>query len=411
MIKKLRYRFILLMMVVISVILGAVVTVINIASYNRINREAEVVLNILAENEGKIPGNFDEEDEDRPPSYYLELPYSTRYFTVTINLEGEVQSANLNYTRSVNYDGACAIALRLYQNKNKEGIYESFKYRSIKLLDESTMYIFLDQTSELENYRYLLLFSIIGSIGGLAIFFIMSVILSKFVLRPVENSYKNQKVFITNASHELKTPLTIINANTEIIEMNDGESEWTESIKSQVSRLTNLTNQLVYITKLDEDSIALNKKEFNLSKTIIETLNSFTPVLKNKKISLLLDIKDDIKYVGDEKLITDLIIILIDNLSKYTSGEMVGSVKLDYKKIRNKLSKIEFVIANSIDFEYDEDPNMLFERFFRLDNSRNRKTGGTGVGLSIAKNIVDLHKGNISINIENNNQIIFTIIL
>ena len=235
----------------------------------------------------------------------------------------------------------------------------------------------------------------------LAILIILS---SKLVFKTTEESYKKQKAFITNASHELKTPLTIISTDLELVEMDHGKSEWTESIHDQVIRLNAMTKQLVTLSKLDEgNSTNYPFSEFSLSKLAEESVDSFTPTFKSKKITLNSDIASDINMRGNIYLINELFYIFFDNALKYTKNN--GEVNLVVKKNSNR--KNEIVFFNDIE-DNEIDTKLLFERFYRSPNSVTKE--GSGIGLSIAKEIVELHKGKISVSIKEN-KIYFTIIL
>lgn len=235
----------------------------------------------------------------------------------------------------------------------------------------------------------------------LAILIILS---SKLVFKTTEESYKKQKAFITNASHELKTPLTIISTDLELVEMDHGKSEWTESIHDQVIRLNAMTKQLVTLSKLDEgNSTNYPFSEFSLSKLAEESVDSFTPTFKSKKITLNSDIASDINMRGNVYLINELFYIFFDNALKYTKNN--GEVNLRVKKNSNR--KNEIVFFNDIE-DNEIDTNLLFERFYRSPNSVTKE--GSGIGLSIAKEIVELHKGKISVSIKEN-KIYFIIIL
>ena len=219
--------------------------------------------------------------------------------------------------------------------------------------------------------------------------FIIASLFSKVALRPVEESYNKQKRFITDASHEIKTPLAVIDANTDILEMENGESEWTKSTKNQITRLTNLTNSLVSLARMDEGSLALEMEEFSLSELILEEYETYMPlaVMKNKKMEKQLE--KNVKFVGNEQYIRQMIGIFLDNAIKYSTDDSVIEISLSAKRkiiIRNK------AVGLKKDKNYDE----LFERFYRMDSSRNSSTGGYGIGLSLAKSIILMHKGKVS---------------
>lgn len=199
---------------------------------------------------------------------------------------------------------------------------------------------------------------------------------SKKIFKPVAESYASRSG-LSPSKPEIKTPLTIIMMpNTEVIEMVNGESEWTKNTRDQVKRLTALTNQMVALSRLDENPEPKEKAKFDLSDVAYEVIDHFSSLseVRGKKISA--DIEDGIKYVGDENSIRQLISILVDNAMKYAveSADISISLKRDGRKVK-------FVLKNLTDGMEEGSQDILFERFYRPDSSRNSETGGSGIGL------------------------------
>lgn len=228
------------------------------------------------------------------------------------------------------------------------------------------------------------------SIIGIVFVLILIVVFSKRIVSPMAQSYEKQKTFITDASHEIKTPLAVIEANTEVVEIENGESQWTRSIKEQISRLSELTEKLVFLAKMDGERNTFVMTEFSLSKLAQEITEGFNGMAKaqNKKYTVSID--SDIGVKADEKAIKQLLSILIENAFKYSDRE--GNIAVTVKK-NGKYKEIE--VRNTADNLKKGDLSILFERFYRLDSSRNSNTGGSGIGLSIAKAIAEAHKGKI----------------
>lgn len=253
------------------------------------------------------------------------------------------------------------------------------------------MIVFLDCRQDLDNLKAFAFTSIVVSAIGLLAVFILVLIFSKIVFKPVEESYEKQKRFITDASHEIKTPLTIIDANTEVLEMENGENQWTSSIRNQIKRLTVLTNQLVTLSRLDEEKREIQMQEFLLSDVVKESIQSFEVPAKAKGKALSVNLQQGIRMEGNEKAVRQLIGILMDNSLKYSSD--VGSIRIT---LNQKGRKIRLEVYNQVDNIKQGNLDILFERFYRMDASRNSETGGSGIGLSVAKGIVIAHKGKIS---------------
>ena len=236
--------------------------------------------------------------------------------------------------------------------------------------------------------------------------FLLVFFISKIVVKPIADSYEKQKRFITDAGHEIKTPLAIIDANTEVLEMEQGESEWTASIKNQVNRLSSLTERLIFLSKMDEETIIFSMEEFSLSGLISDMAASFQAVAKAQEKVLQLEIEQGVFYYGNESSFRQLLSILIDNAMKYSNP--YGNITLS---LHQSERKVEFMISNTVDQVPQGNLDRLFERFYRLDSSRNSETGGYGLGLSAAKAIIIAHKGKITAWSANGKLISFLIVL
>ena len=220
--------------------------------------------------------------------------------------------------------------------------------------------------------------------------FIIVIFLSYSVLKPVKDALYNQKCFISNASHELKTPLTIISANADVIKSTDN-NQWVQSIKTQTERLNDLVGDMLTLAKLDEDKPMLAFVEFNLSEEIINSSLAFDALAFEKGQTITLDVDPDISYKGDIQSVKKIVNILLDNAVKHavSRGEILVSLKKEN-------GKIVFTVFNTGSNIPAQDSNRVFERFFRGDASRSRESGGSGLGLSIAKSIADVNKWKIS---------------
>ena len=317
-----------------------------------------------------------------------ETLYTTRYFTVFFDENCEVTGVNIDSIAAYTEDQAQEIAEEkfstdLLDDVKKDGSY----YYTVRKSDNGYMFIYLDCSESLNQNKRLFLISIMVALASLVLEFIICTLLSKRVVKPVVESVEKQKTFITDASHELKTPLTIISANTEVIEMMEGSNEWTDSIKNQTTRLTKLVNEMVYLAKMDEERPMLTIRDFSLSSAVEETVMPFKTVAEGKGLKFLAEIEEGIKWSGDETATRQLISIFMDNAMKYTTEKGSLNIKLYRKGHHSTLT-----VANSCAPMSKEEINKLFERFYRVDKSRSRETGGSGIGLSIAKAIADGHK-------------------
>ena len=362
-----------------------------------------------------------------------ETPYETRFFSVRYEpLEEISYTAYTGRIVSVSEDEAIGFAeTALYKFQHFaffRGYVGNYRYKITPDEDGGRLVVFLDTTKEKKNFENVLKYSLILSAVGLFAVFILVWYFSKKVFKPVEESDRKQKQFITDASHELKTPLTIISANVEVMEMESEENEWSKSIKNQVNRMNGLVEQMVTLSRLDE-STELVMQEFALSDAISETAEAYIPVAERNGQELILDIEEGIRFTGDEGKIRQMMGLLLDNATKYatcpdgyetdntgnkkedsegSSAENKSRIKVTLKKHGKKNS---LTVWNTVRSTEPGNKDQLFERFYRPDESRNSKKGGSGIGLAIVKSVAEAHKGKVTAYSEDGKSIAFDVIL
>lgn len=397
MIESLRKKFILASMVSIFLVLTMILSAICLLNYNRISENADSLIQIIYNNGGIMPKV--KLSDDKPPdelprknigNMSPETPYESRYFSVDIKNTGEISDVNTGMVAAIDSTTAVKYAQEVYSMKKEKGFYGNYRFLCIDNGDTKNI-VFLDCRRDLDSLISFMMNGIFVSLIGMTAVFVLILIISKRVFKPVEESYRKQKEFITNAGHEIKTPLTIIDANTDIIEIENGESEWTDGIKNQVTRLSNLTNDLISLSRMEECR-DFNMKEFSISEMIEKEVESFRPAMSKRNLEIKKNITSDITYIGDEKYLRQLITILMDNAVKYADEN--GYIEVSLKKLHGR-RKVEIVLYNTSDKIDKESIDQIFERFFRGDKSRNSDCRGYGIGLSIAKAIVSAHKGKI----------------
>ena len=404
MVEILRRKFIIISVSAVFIVVFVIGLFSNLSNYSQIGRNADELLNILAENDGYFPKPNDEDIKYKlPPKISPEAPFSTRFFTVKMDKLHNVIEVDTGKISSTSTDQALSYANKVLQSKKKSGIKDDYKY-SLVSKDYGLLLIFVNVGRELDIfYSFLRSSIIIGITATISVFFIV-LVFSKKAIAPIAESYEKQKQFITDAGHELKTPLAIINTNTEVIEMNYEESQWTKSIHNQVQRLSNLVESLVSLTRMDEAKNQLIKKEFSLSDLVLESTEQFQEISKLRNKELVLEIEENIYYYGDEESISKLISILIDNALKY--GLKDNLIKVELKKQGKKIFLQTRNRAENLSVGNYE---IFFDRFYRADSSRNSQLEGYGIGLSVAKAIVSKHKGKITAESKDGETIIFNV--
>lgn len=405
MIKELKRKFVLISIGAVALVLLLIMGSINIVNYRDIVVKAEYILDVLANGGGKFP-DVPEEDKngDETTSVSetakvleteenIEMQYERRFFTVTFISETELV-INLDNIAAVDTETAVRYAFELNSKGRSKGFKGYYRYLKTSVATENgekNMYIFLDCNRELLTFYNFLFTSITVSVIGLLLVLMLLIVFSKFAIKPIAESYEKQKRFVTDASHELKTPLTIISANADVLEIEQGGSEWIDSIRNQVMRLKDFTEKLVLLAKMDEEGAPLNKQAFSLSDVVKNSVESFRASIDVGHKTLACDIDSDINYYGDQEMIKVLTDVLIDNAVKYSNdgGTIHVSLKADY-------NNCIFTVYNTAEYIDVDKLDMIFERFYRLDESRNSGMGGHGIGMSAAKAIVTAHGGTIS---------------
>ena len=319
--------------------------------------------------------------------------------------DGNIASTNIDSIAAVDESGAAAYAQAVLESGGSSGFVENYRYL-VHMTDTETYVVFLDCSRSLSNARTFALASIGASLAGLVIVLLLLTLVSGKIVKPFSDSYEKQRRFITDAGHELKTPLTIIDADTEVLEMDCGENRWTADIHRQTKRLTELTNDLITLSRMEEaDGINLTEKAA-LSQIVEEEISSFQTLAAAQKKSLSYEIEPDITIGGDEKSLHRLLSILLDNALKYSQENGKITVTL-----RAQARTVKLAVYNTTAGMKRENLPQLFDRFYRTDASRNSRTGGYGLGLSIAASTVKAHKGKIAASTDDEKSLTITVTL
>ena len=389
MIRKLRRKLILLSMSALLLVLSVIIIGANAVNFYSVVRDADGLLTILSENKGAFPRNQGEGRGNRlPPDMSLEVPYETRYFTVLFSSDGSL--IQVNTSRIVAVDQTEAVSMAKSVLGNEKGFVGDFRY-FVKAGEGTVRLIFLDCGRKLDSCRRFLLASVGISLAGFLVVFLLIAVFSKRIIRPVSESYEKQKRFITDAGHELKTPLTIISADADVLAMDLGENEWLEDIRKQVERLTVLTKGLVTLSRMEEAGETMPMIVFPFSDVVSEAAASFQAPAQTQKKPLALSIQPMLSLKGNEKAIEQLVGILLDNALKYSPE---GST-IYLSAFKQGKTVVLAVTNETLAPITKEELPLLFERFYRMDPSRSSQTSGYGIGLSLAKAIVTAHSGKL----------------
>jgi len=414
MIAKLRKKFILVIMLcvmsTISIALGSLF-VINYISYKRnVNNFLERELDMYSGfREERLPDkNLHEDNEifsfnmfDDKPVHFLPS------VCITLDYSGSVIESKINYLELSDED-IDKLANTIVTSKQKRGSVSSFGLEYLSITEDNYTYIVAaDNSFESGNIRNLFILCIISFMISFFVFFAISVLLSTWILKPVEKSWQQQNRFVSDASHELRTPITVILANLNILsskkdDLIKTQYQWIDNTKEEANRMKQLVDELLFLARSDDRQNKLVFSKIDLSELLLSRMLSFEALAFEKGIRLDYDISDDLNIIGHEGNVKQLISILLDNAMKYCGDK--GSV---YLKAFSLKDRTYVLIKNSGDLIDAEDLKHIFERFYRTDKSRSRTEGGYGLGLAIAKTIVDNMHGKISVLSDKENGTVF----
>lgn len=420
MIKRLRYKFMAVTMTAISLLFLLILIVINIFMTISNKSQGFSVLDRVvnapssphsAGFSGELPGDIPENfTADIPKDIHdlpeKDIPFSEprrdnymdtiRVFSISYDENKDVTSMiyheNSVITESdIEQLGAKALEKYEKDHSDKGLISSRYLYR-IRHRDNSMDIYFLDYTVERSMTNRLFQLCLFVGLIGILVLFILVWFLSGWIIKPVENAFEKQKAFIADASHELKTPLTIITTNAEILSNLPGGQKWIGNILEQTSRMNHLIRDLLDLARLDNTQLQTAFSEFDLSHAVSASALSFESIAFESRKKYVMEIGEHLSFRGDEQQIRQLVTILLDNAFKYSEEKGCVSIKLSGKGEKRILT-----VHNTGKGISAEDQKHIFERFYRSDSSRSRETGGYGLGLSIAAGIVETHKGQIRV--------------
>ncbi len=392
MIYKLRRKFIGICIIAFLTVFVVLFVAIYIVTSSQTNRRLDTLADVVSTNDGKFPqwGQFSGNRPNFPgvpDGFNTETPFTTRFFTVRFDENGELLSADVQSIASVTQEEAYEYALEAMDSSDNRGWAGNFRYKAYDT-ETGEAVVFINGLDEIQsNRRFLVNASLVFAASSLVIIALV-VLISKKAVKPAAESYARQKQFITNANHELKTPLTLIRTNIDIMESEIGENEWLTDIRTESIIMTELVNQLVTLARMDEDGIKLTKEPFSLSEAFLDTVSAFSPQIEKDRKALCINIAEGVMYNGNEAALRQLISILMDNAVKYCDAG--GTVSVALQGGKHPILSVDNTYGWINTLQLDK----LFDRFYRANKARTSGTG-FGIGLSIAKSIVEKHKGQI----------------
>ncbi len=403
MINRLRKKFVLITALSVGIVFALVFGGVYLLGRYQVEFSMDLLADVVSANGGVFPQPEDDEAIDADPEgagpeqapapgtspmINPDAQMNARFFSVTVDADGNVTERNLALTPSISDEEAKTLANSALSDGGERGWASTYRYK-ITEKDGGRLLVFVDAEANISMTDQLLWSVLAVLVVSFALILLLIVVISKLAMRPAVESYQKQRQFVTDANHELKTPLTLILSNVDIVESEIGKNEWLDDIRSEGERMELLINQLGSLSRMDEDGSNLALADFDLSALVSDAASEFTTIAAEKHESLACSAEPGITYRGDEELIRRLVYILLDNAVKYCDHDGGILVRLSTKG-RGPI----LVVENSYANVEGEDLDRLFDRFYRADRARTY-SGGFGIGLSMARSIARNHGGDI----------------
>ena len=407
MFKQLQKSFVKSAMLSFTAVLLVVLVAVNVVNYRQTVNQVDRLVTMLVNNDGTFPdapegGMAPKEHPEHGMPKGMEFrkddQMATRYAVVRV-ANGTVQSVDRTHLVSLDEAALKEVGLRIAQGTATKGWEGSLRYQVAKT-DDGTMVVLVDANRETQQVSRLMMVTGAVFVLCLAVVYVLVRLASKRAIRPFVENVERQQQFIANASHEIKTPLAVLSANTDLLAMMGTETKFVDSNKRQIKRLNSLVEQMLILSRYDEGEAAATKEEVDLVAVTKAIVEEILPVLNEKGLRVEFTGEAQTLITTNKSAMTELIRILLDNAMKYTVGEPVITVEAKH----NQLS-----IGNQTEPMTKEQVSQLFDRFYRVDSSRNRTTGGSGLGLSIAQKIAETNDVQLTAELTSETQIRFVI--
>ena len=408
MIHTLQKKFVVTAMTAITILLLVLLGTINLANYIMLNHHGNQLMQILIENEG-APDMVcrSEYDSDRvpmgPPDRNREAMEAS-YFLLRWDAKGALSYADTQHIFAVTAQEAREYGETAMETNESAGELEQFRYRIVRTHDDGAMAVFLDVSAQRRSMLTVLGASAVVGICCWVLMFVLVNLLSRRAIRPIAENFERQKQFVTDAGHEIKTPLAIILANTEAMELHCGENKWSRNIRSQTTRLSGLMENLLILARMDEQRPKLVREDLDFSALVREHAEPFGEGAALKNADFSISVEPGIHIHADREQMLQIVTILLDNAVKYVNED--GRIALS---LRREGAGAVLQVRNSCAALPDCPPEKLFDRFYRGDSARTQKNGGYGIGLSVARAIVQANGGTIRAAYNGENTIIFSV--
>lgn len=387
MFKSLRKKFIATAVGSVAVVVAVLAITLNFINFNKLEERIDTTLLEASKSQALIK-IFTEDGDDLVITKNSSSPTDYNGFSIAkVDNIGRVIKAYRDDSLLPDQDALQDKVIEAIKVGKTSGFIGSYRFLKVES-NVGNLILFLNCQRELDSFESFLKNSILISFVVIVSVLILVILVSKKVIAPIQETYIKQKQFITGASHELKTPLAIISSNADVLEMEHGDSKWTNNIHNQVERLSSLVNSLVVFSRMEEKD-SVERAQFNLTEALKSRIEDFNELANFQKKYIVTDIDSALNYYGEKDSIVQLMDILLENAIKYAPEDSDILVCLK-KNRKNAILKV----SNKADVKKG-DLSKVFDRFYRLDESRNSTIKGYGIGLSMAQLIAEKHKETI----------------
>ena len=393
MLKKMRRRFIGAAMAAFSAVIVILLCAVNLWNWHSVVGQLDQTIDML---QSPAPGGaLRPFSPDKPPADPLdqfspEVQYMIRFFAVECDADGQVQAVDQDFIASVTQQTAEEYTAAVLEKGKTRGFYQGYRYAVDRQADGITL-LFLNAEREVHSLVTLLLTTGLIAAACLLAVLVLVTAFSRRAIAPYLRNLETQKQFITNAGHELKTPLTAIITSADVLSMEQADNEWVQGIRQQAGRMGKLITQLVALSRLDEENPLPDKAVFSLSDAVWETAEPFASMAAARGLTYTQEIADAVQIYGDRTAVQQMVSILLDNAVRYADEH--GQIALS---LCRRGRKAELTVSNTCRQAEEIDTARLFDRFYRADESHSGRVAGTGIGLSIARATAEAHSGAIS---------------
>ncbi len=402
MIRTLRKRFIFSAMMAFGILVLILLAGVTTVSYLQVESRTDAFMKFVFEEQPFR--NEPAAQKNNPGRRMRPMENPIAYYDVHISANGEITQIQEKGIWEPDVDAAESMAAQILASGKYEGRLSGYKFRLQETGDIGMRLILMDNSPQMHMLVNVLQTTMLLSLACLVLLFLILLPISTRVVRSYARHIEKQKQFITNAGHEIKTPVAIILSNVDAMELIQGENKWSRNIRSQTDRLSLLLQRLLFMARVDEEIMALPMETVDFNAVLTTELETYKPILAERNLHLHCGLAGGISLKGNREYLQQMIHMLLDNAVQYANegGEIHISMEQKHRWF-------QIMFTNTVEKLPDCQPENLFDRFYRGDSARTQSSGGCGIGLSAAQAIAEIHHGSINAEYLKEQEICFTV--